>query len=365
MRVRHPVYLGLRFAARAHWRDGSGKLYRSRRCGSLARAGVSGFASMCEAFARSGDASVARRPAMKQFTRILCPVDFSEFSVAALDHAAAIARWYGATVTAAHVFADSTVRVTADPLAGVPFPASDLRDALASDLRARIATLRDSGVSIDAAVLEGDVVSEILGLAETIAADLIVMGTHGRRGYEQWLLGSVTERVLRKAGCPVLTVPRLSPSAAASPAAWTTIVSPVDFSPSSLAAVDNALSLAQQADARLILLHVVEWFLDEAAAAGASPEFGRYYQALQDEARERLRALVPVDARDWCRAEEVIAGGKPYERILETARQAQANLIVIGAQGRSGLGLAVFGSTTQHVVRAATCPVLSVRSPGV
>lgn len=301
---------------------------------------------------------------MKQFTRILCPVDFSEFSTAALEHAAAIARWYGATVTAAHVFPDAAARVTVDPLAGGPLPGADLRDDLASDLRERAARLRDSGVSSDTAILEGDVVSEILGLAQTIAADLIVMGTHGRRGYEQWLLGSVTERVLRKADCPVLTVPRAAATAAVSPEGWTTLVCPVDFSPSSLAAVGYALSLAQQAGARLILLHVVEWFLDEAAAAGASPEFGRYYRALQDEAMDRLRALVPAEARDWCRAEEVIAGGKPYERILETAGQAQANLIVIGAQGRTGLGLAVFGSTTQHVVRAATCPVLSVRAPG-
>jgi nucleotide-binding universal stress UspA family protein len=187
------------------------------------------------------------------------------------------------------------------------------------------------------------------------------MGTHGRRGYQRWLLGSVTERMLRKAACPVLTVPHEASGLASSPEQWTTIVCPVDFSPGSLAALEYALSLAQQVCARLVLLHVVEWFLEEAAASNAYPEFARYYRALHDEAVDRVRALIPEGARDWCRPEERITRGKPYEAILEVAAETSASVIVMGAQGRTGLGLALFGSTTQHVIRAAACPVLCVR----
>jgi nucleotide-binding universal stress UspA family protein len=300
--------------------------------------------------------------AMQPITRILCPVDFSEFSERALHHGAAIARWYDAKVTAVHVFAVPAALGTVLPQARGAILTPDGRAELLNDLRSFTEPVRESGVGLEATVREGDVVSEIQRLAEAMPADLIVMGTHGRRGYERWLLGSVTERVLRSVTCPVLTVPRAAAETAVPPTKWTTILCPVDFSPSSTAALQYALTFAQQADAQLVLLHVVEWFLDQAALAGVNPELARYYRALRDEAHERLDALVPAEARDWCRVETAIEGGRPYERILQAAERRAASLVVIGAQGRGGARLAVFGSTTQHVVRGATCPVLSVRA---
>jgi nucleotide-binding universal stress UspA family protein len=299
---------------------------------------------------------------MKQITRILCPIDFSDFSTRALDHAAAIARWYGAKVTAAHVFHVPAMLAAALAHAEGPVLMPEGREELLAKLRALVDPIRQSGVSIEAAVREGDVVTEVKKLADAMPADLIVMGTHGRRGYERWLLGSVTERMLRSTTCPVLTVPRATSGAAASPAAWTTILCPVDFSPSSMSALKYATSLALQAGAHLILVHVVEWFLDDAVAGNAYPELVRYYKALKDEAMDRLRGLVPAEASDWCRAEEVIAGGKPYEGILRAAQRVGAGVIVMGAQGHTGVDLALFGSTTQNVIRSATCPVLSVRA---
>lgn len=300
---------------------------------------------------------------MMSIERILCPVDFSEFSQRALDHAGTIARWYGAKVLALHVFAVPPGLEKIFPHARGGILDGDGRGEILNDLQALAAPLRERDVPVDLVLREGDVASRIRELAEAAAADLIVVGTHGRRGYERWLLGSVTERILRVAACPVLTVPRAATSPAASPADWTTILCPVDFSPASLAAVDYALSFAQQVNARLVLLHVVEWFLDQAALAGASPELARYHRVLHDEALERLEALIPAAARDWCRAEALVAHGRPYERVLEAASDQAASLIVMGAQGRAGVRLAFFGSTTQHVIRGAVCPVLSVRGP--
>jgi nucleotide-binding universal stress UspA family protein len=80
-----------------------------------------------------------------------------------------------------------------------------------------------------------------------------------------------------------------------------------------------------------------------------------------DEARQRLRSLVAEESRVWCEIDDVIVSGRAHREILRAAEARQADLIVMGSQGRGGVGLALFGSTTQQVVRSAACPVLTVR----
>src|SRR5262249_49240582 len=146
----------------------------------------------------------------------------------------------------------------------------------------------------------GGPVTEILAQAADMSADLLVLGTHGRSGFERLFLGSVTEKVLRKASCPVLTVPPGLPDAVpASPIRYACILCPVDFSESSLRALEYALSLAQETDARLAVLHVVshefDHVVDTAGVALATEgitvsDFKRHReQAL----RERLQASIP------------------------------------------------------------------------
>ena len=126
------------------------------------------------------------------------------------------------------------------------------RDQLLADTKAFAETEGAPGITIEAVVREGSTASEILEQATGMPADLLVIGTHGRSGFERLVLGSVAERVLRKASCPVLTVPKGLPNAAPSgPALYKRILCPVDFSDSSLHALKYAISMAQEADGQL------------------------------------------------------------------------------------------------------------------
>jgi nucleotide-binding universal stress UspA family protein len=187
------------------------------------------------------------------------------------------------------------------------------------------------------------------------------MGTHSRRGFKRVLLGSVTEAVLREAPCPVLTVPPHASATASEAVTFKRILCPIDFSPSALQGLGFALDLARQADGRVTLLHVLEWLAEEEPRASTHfnvPEYRRY---MVDDAQERLRNIVAEESRNWVEIADVVVLGRAYREILRVAETKSADLIVLGAQGRGGLGLALFGSTTQEVVRGATCPVMTVR----
>jgi nucleotide-binding universal stress UspA family protein len=200
----------------------------------------------------------------------------------------------------------------------------------------------------------------ILKEARTMHADLIVIGTHGRSGFDHLLLGSVTEKVLRKAECAVMTVPPADSTAAPAREART-IVCAVDFSPASLRALDYALSLAQELPATLSLIHVFDWPAGRPIPRGVELETVAYRGKAQEDTRARLHALVPDDARAWCETEELVTVGRPHEEIVRHARERDADLIVMGVHGRSSLDVALFGSTVNQVIRHASCPVVTVR----
>ncbi len=301
---------------------------------------------------------------MVEFRRILCPVDFSDFSQHALDYATALARWYDARVRVVHVAPSSAPIVSA--MGGYPVPMPLIEEdveSLTKQLEAFVEPARRQGITVDAAVLQGAVVSELLSLAAGGQADLIVMGTHGRGGFERLMLGSVTEKILRKATCPVLTVPkRVQHIPGTGELLFRNVVCPVDFSPSSMAALSLGLSIAEEADAKVTVVHVLEWFTERAPIEVDEVVIGEYRKQAEADARKRLDEAIPADARVWCHPEEVLVAGKPYREIVRVASGKQADLIVMGVHGRGVVDLALFGSTTAHVVREATCAVLTLRS---
>ena len=303
---------------------------------------------------------------MKAFKSILCPVDFSEFSRRALDHALAVARCYGATVTALHVATPLPTGVNVPAYLGaevaVPMalPATD-RAVLREQVQRLADAERAPGVPVNVAVEEApDVHREILVQAERLGSDLIVLGTHGRSGFERLFLGSTAERVLRKARCPVMTVPPLMPDAVPrGPVPFTRIVCAVDFSPSSTRALEYALSLTRHGGGALTLIHVVEvipLYYDYSPPAVVD------VAAWARDAQRRLRALVPDAVRADCHVDEIAAAGKPYREIVSLAGALGNDLIVMGVRGRSTADLAFFGSTANHVIRDARCAVLTLRA---
>lgn len=298
--------------------------------------------------------TTTRRISIEQ---VLCPIDFSDTSHHALAHAAAMARWHQAQLTLLHV----VPYLPAMDLPPLPMEEAD-RTAILARMR-DFAAIVPRDVRVDCVVREAMPVHEaIVGQADATRADMLVMGTHGRSGFQRLILGSVTEKVMRTAKCPTLIVPpRAHDIAPDAPVMFRQILCPTDFMAGSLKAFEYAISVAEESDARLTLLHVVEML----AAVGEVPAVDDHYARLRgaaiDDARRRLSQLIPEDARAYCTIDALVVEGRAYKQILCAAKERNADLIVMGVHGRGAIDLALFGSTTNHVLHESTCPVLVVR----
>jgi nucleotide-binding universal stress UspA family protein len=303
---------------------------------------------------------------MLEIKRIICAVDFSECSERAVEHAVAIARWYDAAVTVLHVVdlrVETPVGAPLAPIALAPAPLTSAAPHRAAvQLQQFVEAMAIKGVSIDTVVRDGRPDTSILELAETLPADLLVMGTHGRSGFDRLVMGSVTERVLRKARCPVLSLPPHSREHARTPVTLKSALCPVDFSESSMKALQCAVFLAEEADAHLTVLHVARPLASAEATAYGRLDLPAAQLKYEGDIARRLADFVPGAARAYCTVEEQVTSGKPWREILRVAAEQRVELIVIGVRGRSSTDTTLFGSTTHHVVREATCPVLTIRS---
>ena len=302
------------------------------------------------------------------FRQILCPIDFSDTSARALTYATAFAAWYEAQLTVLHVTPAFDEPLAVDEAPRTPYPGS--RDDIITKLRRSIEQAGATALNARALAQEGRASELIVNCAASMKADLLVMGTHGLSGFHRLLLGSVTEKVVRTATCPVLTVPPSAPATTARPILFKKILCAIDYSPSSLKALEYALELGRQANGRVTALYALEYMDPEESlepsvfdpCREAALESRRRRQHLIEHARERLQTLLAGEPRTWCEVEEVVAINRAYKEILQRASASNADLIVMGAQGTSGIELMVYGSNTHHVVRAATCPVLTVRA---
>jgi nucleotide-binding universal stress UspA family protein len=299
---------------------------------------------------------------MATIARILCPIDFSDCSRRALDYAVALARWYHAPVTA--LFVQQPPLTTAGPPAPLapvePVPLSPIGlDRVRGHIAAFLPHHGSPAVAIESRAAEGDPAREIL--AEAASADLIVMGTHGRSGFERFVLGSVAEAVVRKAPCSVLTIPLTARSAVSSvPVAFRRIVAAVDFSEVSMEGLRQAASLALETDAHLTVMHVIE--VPEHLALWIERVDGiSHVRAWVEAAQEYLRLAVDPETRQYAHVEPRVETGRAYREILRVADEQRADLIVVGAHGHGLVEQMFVGSTAQHVVRRAGCPVLIVR----
>jgi nucleotide-binding universal stress UspA family protein len=276
---------------------------------------------------------------------ILYATDFSRHSNAALPYALSIARKYGSTLFVVHAISLS------------PFPHSSptlawqaLSDQAVREAKTAIQSLEPQlkGIPHEVLIRKGDIWSEICAIVGEKRIDLAVVGTHGRAGVSKVLMGSVAEKIFRHAPCPVLTV---GPNVCGEPDAIVdlhSILCPTDFSSESLAAVPYAISLAQENQARLYLLHVTESLVDKATEASLTA---------------RLAQLVPAEAELWCQPKAYVDSGSAAEKILGLAEELPVDLIVLGVKrtprlpGATHLAMA----TSYKVVTEAICPVLTVR----
>jgi len=299
----------------------------------------------------------AGRTTLKQFMKIeciLCPTDLSANSDEALRYAIALARAYSAELILLHCD-DSGVGPT--PPGSYDNAAQAIREALE----------RYSG-SVDLAGLEwrslivrcDDVGAAIAREAANYGADLIVMRSR-RRPHRAALLGSTAESVSRTAPCPVLVMhsdERDWVSPTDTKIELKRILVAYDFSDYSELALTSALSLAQEYQSELHLLHVLPPFSLNEAEISWYP-LGR--EGTYHKAAHRLQKAVPAEAHLWCDIRHAVSEGHPYREILNYAERNDIDLICLGAHG-AGFGMrALFGSNVDRVLRQAPCPVLVTR----
>ncbi|HYW46762.1 MAG TPA: universal stress protein [Bryobacteraceae bacterium] len=297
---------------------------------------------------------VGARPDIR-IERILCPVDPSDVSAMAYRYAQSIAAHYHASLIvqkvieySQYVFASYTPSMPAF----VEFSESLVADGLAALHR----FVDGSGGTIQPECIvqaNFSAADAILSLAETRAISLIVMGTHGRRGFDRLMMGSVTERVLRHASCPVLAVRPAAPGsnypgAPDEPVPIRRILCCVDFSAHSRRALEYALSAADAYSADVTVLHVLDPVSQSADVAQET-----------DAAMANLAKLLPPGSSSTKTHLEVRLG-EAYREILDLGSEMQADLVVTGVRGRNSLDLAVFGSTTYRVIQLGPGPVLTV-----
>lgn len=282
---------------------------------------------------------------------ILFTTDFSPAADAALPFAIQMARRYGAKVHSVHVRPFDLY--AGAPPASWPVLAEEAEKAVKENTQRLENELRD--VPHNVIIGQGDIWEVLSAVIQENDVDLIVLGTRGRTGIEKILLGSVAEEIFRRASCPVLTVgPHISvvPEHAVE---MHEILYATDFTAESLAAAPYAVSLAQENQARLTLLHVCE---NQKAGDLIDPE-----QYINPTLRV-LRGLVPEEAGLWCEPQCVVVKGNPAEKILELAEKRGADLIVLGVRGEQGVpGAATHlgRALTHKIVAHAKCPVLIVR----
>jgi nucleotide-binding universal stress UspA family protein len=281
---------------------------------------------------------------------ILFTTDFSAVSETAVPHVLALARWYGSKVFVAHIVPpEPRLGVPLDPL---PIDSDYNWQAAERKMERYVQNHVFEQVSHRFVLKQGELGNVLPDIIRQHDIELIVLGTHGRHGITKMVLGSTAEQIFRTATCPVLTV---GPKAAKWPAELETlkrVLFATDFSAGSLHALPYALSLAEENQAVLILLHLIPLMPIE-----------EHREAVQAGARQRLEALVPAEATAWCEPEFAVGFEPPAEGILRVAEEQKADVIVMGVHRARSPRLVAHApwATAYQVVCRAPCPVLTVR----
>ncbi len=291
---------------------------------------------------------------MLQMKRILFPTDFSECGERAFAHAALLSARYGAELHVLNVTTDD-IAPPNDPMAFLSLLPEDV--VTASDRPCDPRALEPASV-VHSRMRSSSITNGILEYAKMHDVDLIVMGTHGRRGIDHLMMGSVAEDVVRNAQCPVLTV-RFDEAGPARVDVRRILV-PIDFSECSPLPV--AVEIARAYGAELDMLHVIEEAVLPTiyGVEPLSPSAPLYIERTEG-ALQKL--LEEAGASDVLSRQHVRIGHAP-RRILEFADERRVDLIVLGSHGRTGLSRLLMGSVAEKVVRLAPCPVFTVKSYG-
>ncbi|MXR40582.1 universal stress protein [Halobaculum sp. WSA2] len=285
------------------------------------------------------------------YDHILLPFDGSDGATAVLHHVAEIAAAHDATVQV--LFVADTTRDSMTVIGGEPVDALvEHGEAVVADAERTLAT---SGVDCETDVVQGNPAAEIPAYAERYGHDLIAMPTNGRRGISRYLLGSVTEKVVRLSSVPVLTARMRPDERLAFP--YEDVLVPTDGSPGVTPAVEHALTLASALGATVHVLSVVDTSspeLETLAATSAEAGEGAATDAIDD-------VVSRAEAHGVAEVVRHLEHGHPATEILECVDESDADAVVMGTVGRRGTERVLLGSVAERTVRSAPVPVITVR----
>ena len=296
----------------------------------------------------------------RQFRNIFCATDFSEFADVVLAYGVAMARRLEANLYICHVVDLPTVSAYGEAV----FDPIEYQQRFMETARREIDRLvGDARVNYQPLVTIGNTTEEISRLAKEYIADLVITATHGRSGLKRFFLGSVTERLMRTLPCPLLVLrgsEELSTKSALERFPFKKILVGCDFSADSDLALDYSLSIAQEFESELHLVHVVEpsGYKDLFKMPQQSGE--KFKQELYDMIKEKLNDMVPKEALNWIKLETTLLVGKPYAELIRYAEMNGVDLIALGIRGHGMVEELLVGSTTDRVIRQSPCPVLSI-----
>jgi nucleotide-binding universal stress UspA family protein len=291
---------------------------------------------------------------------ILVATDFSPIAGNAFDTAVRIARATGAKVTLAHVVPSQVVIHAGLPV-GIRSEVVRMSQQMLARDRRRLERLvgaaRKAGVRADGEMHEGDPPDELLRIVDETKPDAIMIGTHGRGGAAHLLLGSVAEKIVRLANCPVLVVKKKARRKGP-------VLVAVDDSPMAARVAGAAAAIAERLGARLQVVHAIPGTetMPEPFMAGLGMRTWREIaeisrrRAAEEVGRVLRKAKAKVGPKDvWIRE------GRPQDVVVDAVRKVRPMLVVAGTHGRRGLSRVFLGSVAEAIVRHADAPVLVVR----
>jgi nucleotide-binding universal stress UspA family protein len=277
------------------------------------------------------------------FKNILFLTDFSEASESALAYALGLARHFGAQLFPAHA---SDPEVLAETIA------ENIIEEVVENSQKRLTNLvKDGDVPTRALFFRGGIEKALPKWIDQHGIDLVVLGTHGRRGVDRFILGSTAEVIFRNATCPVLTV---GPHVALRPYHGFTaenILFPTDLGPHADFAASYALSFAREAQGKITFMHVLT----------SDQAFQRSRSELIDSAYKKLQNLIPSDARHWSRPEMVVEIGDPALEVMGYAEKERPDLIVLGLPYNKKFSTHFRAGISYKIISGAPCPVLTIR----
>lgn len=292
-----------------------------------------------------------------KFQRVLCATDFSDLANWTIPYGIALARLFGARLYLCHVV---EMRTASMYHADTVMDPMDMHQGQVEYAQQQFQHwLGDAEIKWEALIPLGYPSDEIARLVEKHQIDLVIAATHGRSGWRRLLLGSVAERLMHTLSIPLLIVRadeglRMLPGD--EPLRLTRILVGCDFSAHSQVALAHALSLAQEFEAQLHLVHVAP----AGAAGDAQSEASDLQRIEHHEAEQRLMDLLPAEAAHWCQPKAVVLSGRPHEQLVAYAANERMDLVVMGVRGMGLLGSLLVGSNTDRVVRQSVCPLLAV-----